>query len=430
MAEHRTAPEDTAAVENAELGNAKPQNSAAPKPTVAADKPATDVRLSDAERAFYARQLILPELGMAGQLKLKAATVAVLGAGGLGAPALLYLAGAGVGHIRIIDDDVIDSSNLHRQVIHTYAGVGNSKAESAAESLRALNPFIRVSVVKQRLTAQNATQLLDGAAAVLDGSDNFAARYAVSAAAAAARIPHVWAAVLGFEAQMSVFWAPHGPVYEDLYPVAPATGSVPSCSTAGVVGALTGVVGAAMAMEVIKVIASSGQPLVGEVGLYSALSGRWEYIPLLASMQAKPQESMKSHVQESQEAQNHVIFCHNSVALDTISGTENSADLDPTELKTLLRHQKITLLDVREHVEFEAYAIDSATNFPLTEILAAARTGRLSAKLREKINPHTGCIVVYCTGYTRSVEAVREIASVTNTPVRILRGGISGWLTV
>ena len=169
--------------------------------------------LSNAERAFYSRQLILPEMGYEAQLALKGARVVVLGAGGLGAPSLLYLAGAGVGHIVVIDDDRVDTSNLHRQVIHTYARVGNSKAESAAESLRALNPHIRVDAVCARLTAENADDLLSGADLVLDGSDNFESRYLVSDAAARAGIPHVWAAILGFDAQLSVFWAGHGPVY-------------------------------------------------------------------------------------------------------------------------------------------------------------------------------------------------------------------------
>ena len=190
--------------------------------------------LSAAERAFYSRQLILPEMGYEAQLALKGARVVVLGAGGLGAPALLYLAGAGVGRIVVVDDDFVDASNLHRQVIHTHARVGNSKAESAAESLRSLNPFIEVLPVRERLTEANVDELLSGADVVLDGSDNFESRYVVSAAAARAGIPHVWAAILGFDAQLSVFWAGRGPVYEDLYPQAPAAGSVPSCSTAGV----------------------------------------------------------------------------------------------------------------------------------------------------------------------------------------------------
>lgn len=387
-------------------------------------------QLSVAERAFYARQLILPEIGMAGQLKLKAARVAVLGAGGLGAPALLYLAGAGVGEIIIIDDDSIEVSNLHRQVIHSYARSGNSKAESAAETMRALNPFITVTVVRERLTDSNALNLLTGADAVLDGSDNFEARYAVSAAAQQLGIPHIWAAILGFDAQLSVFWAGRGPVYEDLYPQAPTPGSVPSCSTAGIIGALAGVVGSAMAMETIKVITGSGKLLLGEVGLYSGLSGEWKYIPLLANAQALPQENAESHSERREEPENHVTFRNNLVFLDTVSEDSIQTDISAAELQDVISHQKVVVIDVRERVEFEAYAIDNAVNFPLTEILSRAREGSLSAKLREKIAPETNLVVIYCTGYTRSVEAAREITPLTQVPIRILTGGISGWLTV
>jgi len=398
-----------------------------PDPETAPD-PVT--QLSAAERAFYARQLILPEIGMAGQLKLKAARVAVLGAGGLGAPALLYLAGAGVGEIIIIDDDSIEISNLHRQVIHTYARSGNSKAESAAETMRALNPFITVTVIRERLTDSNALTLLTGADAVLDGSDNFEARYAVSAAAQQLGIPHIWAAILGFDAQLSVFWPGRGPVYEDLYPQAPAPGSVPSCSTAGIIGALAGVVGSAMAMETIKAITGSGKPLVGEVGLYSGLSGEWKYIPLLANTQALPQKNAESHSERRKEPENRVTFRNNLVFLDTVSEDSTRSDISAAELQDVISRQKVVVIDVRERVEFEAYAIDNAVNFPLTDILSQAREGSLSAKLREKIAPETNLVVIYCTGYTRSVEAAREITPLTQAPVRILSGGISSWLTV
>ncbi len=335
-----------------------------------------------------------------------------------------------MGEIIIIDDDSIELSNLHRQVIHTYARSGNSKAESAAETMRALNPFITVTVIRERLTDSNASTLLSGADAVLDGSDNFEARYAVSAAAQQLGIPHIWAAILGFDAQLSVFWPGRGPVYEDLYPQAPAPGSVPSCSTAGIIGALAGVVGSAMAMETIKVITGSGKPLVGEVGLYSGLSGEWKYIPLLANTQALPQKNAESHSERRKEPENRVTFRNNLVFLDTVSEDSTRSDISAAELQDVISRQKVVVIDVRERVEFEAYAIDNAVNFPLTDILSWAREGSLSAKLREKIAPETNLVVIYCTGYTRSVEAVREITPLTQAPVRILSGGISSWLTV
>lgn len=386
--------------------------------------------LSDAERAFYSRQLILPEMGYEAQLALKGARVVVLGAGGLGAPSLLYLAGAGVGHIVVIDDDRVDTSNLHRQVIHTYARVGNSKAESAAESLRALNPHIQVDAVCARLAAENVDELLAGADLVLDGSDNFESRYLVSEAAARAGIAHVWAAILGVDAQLSVFWAGHGPVYEDLYPHAPAAGSVPSCSTAGVVGAMTGVVGAAMAMEAVKLLTGVGEPLMGEVGLYSALSGRWEYIPLVASVQAQPKKDADLPAKKSQKPKNSVTIRNISQDFTSSSTDSTPRPISAQDLKKLSSNENIALLDVREQVEFKAFAIDGAINLPLTELLEAGRNSVLKALIERKIPANAQKIVIYCTGYTRTVEAAREIAPLVERSVYMLEGGISAWLTV
>lgn len=386
--------------------------------------------LTASEQAFYARQLILPEMGYDAQLALKGARVVVVGAGGLGAPALLYLAGAGVGHIVVIDDDRVDASNLHRQVIHTYARVGNSKAESAAESLRALNPHIEVEAVCKRLTSENVDVLLAEADLVLDGSDNFESRHLVSEATTRAGIPHVWAAILGFDAQMSVFWAGHGPVYEDLYPQAPAEGSVPSCSTAGVVGAMAGVVGAAMAMEAVKLLTGVGEPLMGEVGLYSALNGKWEYTPLVASVQAEPKKRDDLGSETTQRSENHVIIRNIPSKFTGSFSRGTPTPITPQELKGLSGGETIAFLDVRESVEFAAFAVENAINLPLTEVLKAAREGELKALIGRKIPPSAREIVIYCTGYSRTVEAAREIAPLEERPVRMLEGGISAWLTV
>ena len=214
------------------------------------------------------------------QQLLADAHVAVVGAGGLGSPALLYLAGAGVGRITVIDDDIIETSNLHRQVIHTDERVGHSKAASARESMLALNPEVRVDIITQRLTWPRALSVLDGADVVLDGADNFPTRHVVSAACAHLGIPHVWASILGFDAQLSVFHADHGPVYDDLFPTPPPPGSVPNCAQAGVLGPVVGVVGSAMAAEALKLLTGLGEPLIGTLGYYSSLTGRWEYIPV------------------------------------------------------------------------------------------------------------------------------------------------------
>ena len=227
----------------------------------------------------YRRQITLAGFGMDAQQALADAHVAVLGAGGLGSPALLYLAACGVGTVTVIDDDEVETSNLHRQTIHTDAAVGETKVSSARREMLARNPQLTVHTVTERLTADNAADLLRGADVVLDGADNFAARYAASHGCAVLGISHVWASILGFDAQLSVFGATladgsRGPVYEDVFPTPPPAGTVPSCSAAGVLGPVVGVVGTAMALEAVKVLTGVGQPLAGELGYLDGLSGR------------------------------------------------------------------------------------------------------------------------------------------------------------
>ena len=235
----------------------------------------------------YRRHIILREVGGPGQARLKAASVLVVGAGGLGSPLLMYLAAAGVGRIGIVDDDAVDLSNLQRQVVHTSARIGTPKVESAAAALRALNPHVTIEAHATRLTADNAMDLIAGHDVVADGSDNFATRYLVSDACFFARKPLVWGAVGQFTGQLSTF-RPYEkdengrplPGYRDLLPEAPPEGSVPSCAEAGVIGALPGVIGALMAMEVIKEILGIGESLAGQLILYEALSAEFMKIRL------------------------------------------------------------------------------------------------------------------------------------------------------
>lgn len=228
----------------------------------------------------YTRQVTL--IGTDAQARIRGARVGVIGAGGLGSPALLYLAAAGVGSIVLVDDDQVSTSNLHRQVIHSSASVGVDKAASAAQRLRDLNPEVEVATHVHRLTWDNALDTFAGCDVILDGADNFDTRHIASHAAARLGVPHVWASILGFEAQLSVFWAGRGPVYEDLFPAPPPPGSVPSCAQAGVLGPLVGVVGSAMAMEALKIITGLGEPMVGRLGYYDSLTGTWEYVPVVA----------------------------------------------------------------------------------------------------------------------------------------------------
>ncbi|MGV0394638.1 ThiF family adenylyltransferase [Corynebacterium uberis] len=331
----------------------------------------------------YLRQETL--FGPANQDKLAAAHVVVLGAGGLGSPALAYLAAAGVGRLTIIDDDTVEISNLHRQVIHPTSAVGLLKADSAARTLAALNPEITVTAVARRLTPDNADELLRGADLVLDGTDNFATRHLASTACARAGIPHVWGSILGWQAQLSVFWADHGPVYEDLYPSPPPAGSVPSCAQAGVLGPVVGVVGSAMAMEALKLITGLGEPLIGRVAYYDSLQATWEHIPLVADPQVthRTREGLPPGLTPQVE--------------DIPAG--------------------IALIDVREPDEFARGAIPGARNVPLSRIEAATPT--------ERAGLIAAPAVVYCQAGVRSERAVELL----DTPgIVSYRGGFERWL--
>lgn len=246
--------------------------------------------LSSEELERYARHIVLPEIGGPGQQKLKRARVLVIGAGGLGAPVLEYLAAAGVGTLGIVDDDHVSLSNLQRQVIHDTQSVGISKAESAKVTIARINPHVTVELHKLRLTTENAGELIAGYDLVIDGSDNFETRYAVADASAAVKRPLVHAAVGRFDGSITVLkpfeTGPDGrrnPSYRDLFPEPPPAGLVPSCAQAGVLGALTGVIGTLQAMEAIKLITGIGEPLVGRLLLYDALGARFDTVRYKAS---------------------------------------------------------------------------------------------------------------------------------------------------
>ena len=395
---------------------------------------------------IYGRQMILPELGQAGQEKLSAATVAVIGAGGLGSPALLYLAGAGVGRVLIIDDDAVETSNLHRQVVHSYARVGASKADSAAQTLRELNPLVAVETVKERLTDANAEKLLTGVDVLVDGSDNFPTRYTASRAAAALGIPHVWGAILGFDAQMSVFWAGRGPVYEDLYPAEPEPGSVPNCATAGVIGALAGVVGTAMALEVIKLLAGIGQPLMGEVGYYTGLTGRWEYIPLIASptraTSASASGADAGH-RVAGEGQLVAPAAHRASAASVALARPPAADWEPTtaepdqygtevtwaDIAGSTYFEGVPLIDVREPHEHRALAVPGSFNLPLSLIRQAASDPSVQPAIDTVLPSHRGRYALYCAAGVRSLKALKLLTDAGFSDIYSVEGGIDSWLT-
>nr|WP_255806466.1 ThiF family adenylyltransferase [Corynebacterium kalidii] len=362
----------------------------------------------------YQRQITLAGFGLDGQRRLTDAHVAVLGAGGLGSPALLYLAAAGVGEVTVIDDDVVSTSNLHRQVIHTDAAVGSPKTASARREMLARNPDITVHTVSSRLTAENAVTLLRGADVVLDGTDNFAARYACSHACAVLGIPHVWASILGFDGQLTVFGMPAGPVYEDVFPTPPPAGTVPSCSAAGVLGPVVGAIGTAMALEAVKVVTGVGSPLSGEVGYFDGLTGRWEYIPVVAD------PSVAARVRRAPTPVPGEL---------AVEPSDEGVPLEPVvqPVQPVPSLEDAVLLDVREPDEYATVHIPGAVNVPLSRLRGTAAGVAEAAEHAAEATRSGRPLVVYCAAGTRSAQAIGILADAGITGVDY-PGGINAWL--
>ncbi len=346
----------------------------------------------------YSRHLLVPGMGIEAQRRLLNARVAVIGAGGLGSPILSYLAAAGVGHLTIVDDDVIDTTNLQRQVIHRHEGVGRRKVDSAAEYVTGLNPDVTVEVRHTRITPDNAEQLLVGHDLVLDGADNFPTRYAVSDAATALGLPVVWAAVLRFDAQISSFvpGRPGSVSLRDLFPLPPRPEDVPSCSEAGVLGALVGQVGSIMAGEAVKLICGFGEPLVGRLLLVDALSQRTREVPLRPAGAVLPRPAHEP--------------TRELVPLEEVSAEDVSA---------LLAGQGpeggLVLLDVREPAEHALGTVPGALTGPVGEVLTWEE---MVGQLPE------GPVVVYCKTGPRARRAAAHLVKIGRPDVRVMTGGM------
>lgn len=395
--------------------------------------------LSAAERARTVRQTLLPELGEIGQRRLAHARVLVMGAGGLGAPVLQYLAAAGVGSLAIVDDDDVDLSNLHRQVIHSAADVGTAKTDSARRRMHALNPGVEVQTHRIRLTEDNAADLLAGHHVVLDGTDNFATRYLVADTCAALGIPLVWASVLRFDAQVSVFWSrpptpATGVTLRDLFGEPPPPGQVPSCAEAGVIGSLCGIVGSIMATEVIKLIAGIGQVLLGRVAVVDALSMRVHEIPLVARSQGVAPGSEPGGADEPARADGGAGhgpadppgpgIAEASAGMpgragdDVLTGSAHSGALDLAgfrQLRDQAEPDAVVLLDVREPAEAAADALPGAVNVPVSTLTQAARGGATATAIQDTLAgadvPPAAHLVTYCTAGVRSAHATRLLTA-------------------
>ncbi len=369
--------------------------------------------LSNDEILRYSRHLIIPEVGIEGQRKLKAARVLAIGAGGLGAPVALYLAAAGVGTLGMVDFDVVDFTNLQRQVIHGTSDVGRSKLDSAAETIHDINPNVQVVRHAAKLTSDNALEIFRDYDLVVDGTDNFPTRYLVNDACVLTGIPNVYASIFRFEGQAAVLALPDGPCYRCWYPEPPPPGLVPSCAEGGVLGVLPGILGTLQAMEALKLILGIGEPLKNRVLLFDALQMRFRELKLRKSPDCPicgPHRTIHKLI-DYQE------FCGIRGAEAAPAAASAMQALTPRELKQELDSGKdLFILDVREPHEYQICALPGSTLIPL---------GQVPARIKE-LDPNRD-IVVHCRSGARSAKAVEYLSQHGFSKVRNLTGGILAW---
>ncbi len=370
--------------------------------------------LTPEELRRYARHLSLPHVGVEGQRRLKAGRVVVVGVGGLGSPAALYLAAAGVGTIGLVDADVVEFSNLQRQVLHGTSAVGRPKLASAAERLRDTNPEVTLVLHETRLTSANALDILSGYDVVVDGSDNFPTRYLTNDACALLGKPNVYGAIHRFEGQAAVFWVERGPCYRCLYREPPPPGLVPSCEESGVLGVLAGIVGTVQAAEALKLLLAVGEPLVGRLLLFDALRMRFREL----AIEKDPECPLCGAERRITELVDYEAFCGMK---DRQGGTERTAlEIDVRTLDRERRAGKaFVLVDVREPFEWEICHIEGSVLIPLTQL--PQRLGEI---------PQAADVVTVCHTGQRSLAAAQFLRSAGVEGTRSLRGGVEAWAQV
>jgi molybdopterin/thiamine biosynthesis adenylyltransferase/rhodanese-related sulfurtransferase len=375
--------------------------------------PADELSVDEVKR--YSRHLIIPEVGMTGQKRLKNARVLCVGAGGLGSPALLYLAAAGVGTLGIVDFDVVDESNLQRQVIHGQSDVGRPKAESARDSIQEINPYVNVVLHEERLDSDNAMEIFAQYDLIVDGTDNFATRYLVNDACVLLGKPYVWGSIYRFDGQASVFWAEYGPCYRCLYPEPPPPGMVPSCAEGGVLGVLCASIGSIQVNEAIKLITGIGEPLAGRLMIYDALEMSYRTV----RVRKDPECAVCGKNPTITELIDYEEFC-GTVSEDAARAASGST-ITATELKQMLDNdEKIFLVDVREPNEYEIVSIPGAVLIPKDQFLTGAALEQL---------PQDRRIVLHCKSGARSAEALAVVKNAGFSDAVHVGGGVLAWVS-
>ena len=383
-------------------------------PPLVSDK----VELSVDEVRRYSRHLIIPDVGMAGQKRLKNAKVLCVGAGGLGSPTLMYLAAAGVGTLGIVEFDTVDESNLQRQIIHGQSDVGRSKAESARDSVKEINPYVQVNLHEIRLDSSNVMDLFSQYDLIVDGTDNFATRYLVNDACVLLNKPYVWGSIYRFDGQASVFWSEHGPCYRCLYPEPPPPGMVPSCAEGGVLGVLCASIGSIQVTEAIKVLTGTGDPLVGSLIVYDALEMTYRKI----KVRKDPNCAICSDQPTVTELIDYDAFCGavSEAAADAIvDSTINVKQLDEMLKQRERGERDFMLIDVREPGEYEIVNIPGAVLIPKNEFLMGDALTKL---------PQDKQIVLHCKAGGRSAEVLAAVKGAGFKDAIHVGGGVLAWV--
>jgi molybdopterin/thiamine biosynthesis adenylyltransferase/rhodanese-related sulfurtransferase len=386
--------------------------SAAPVKLPPLVEPAGELTVDEVRR--YSRHLIIPDVAMDGQKRLKNAKVLCVGAGGLGSPALMYLAAAGVGTLGIVEFDTVDESNLQRQIIHGQSDIGRSKAESARDSVREINPYVNVVLHEERLDSENVMEIFAQYDLIVDGTDNFATRYLVNDACVLLNKPYIWGSIYRFDGQASVFWSEYGPCYRCLYPEPPPPGMVPSCAEGGVLGVLCASIGSIQVTEAIKVLTGIGESLVGRLMIYDALEMTYRTV----KVRKDPECAVCGKNPTVTELIDYEAFC-GAVSEEAVEAAKDST-ITPRTLKQWIDEgQNIQIIDVREPAEYEIVSIPGSTLIPKNEFIMGEALSKL---------PQDKRIVLHCKSGVRSAEVLAIVKAAGFADAVHVGSGVIGWV--